>query len=255
MKLEGIVSKNIDARYVSGRPGLWEKVKCRPRQELIICGWEMNDARFASLILGAYRAGKLHYVGTAGTGFNSKNLPPLMKRLKPLERTTTPLQVESPRKTSSVHFVEPEVLCRWRSRPGHARGKSDRHRSRGCGKTVSVRSHRGGSRWRLRPGTGPYRSCTSGRAATVAAWMAELVTEVAAAGFSMKEFVEETEDYPTDWLQREYDDVRRQQRGIEKKYSLEGYRSERDNKHWGSARSPMPHNERLRNKHSKPAWS
>ena len=52
-------------------------------------------------------------------------------------------------------------------------------------------------------------------AATVAAWMAELVTEVAAAGFSMKEFIEETEDYPNDWLKPEYDDLRRQQRGIE----------------------------------------
>jgi bifunctional non-homologous end joining protein LigD len=111
MKLEGIVSKKEDARYTSGRPGLWKKIKCRPRQELIICGWEMNEARFASLILGAHRGGKIHYVGTAGTGFNSKNLPPLLAKLKKLERGTTPIQVASPRKTSSVHFVEPEMVC------------------------------------------------------------------------------------------------------------------------------------------------
>ena len=111
MKLEGIVSKKIDGRYVSGRPGLWKKIKCRPRQELVIGGWEMNGARFASLLLGAQRGGKFTYVGTAGTGFNGRNLPPLLSNLKKLERPKTPFEEASPRKTSEMHFVQPEIVC------------------------------------------------------------------------------------------------------------------------------------------------
>lgn len=53
LKLEGIVSKQLDKSYVSGRRGQWTKTKCRPRQELVIGGWEMNGARFSSLLLGA----------------------------------------------------------------------------------------------------------------------------------------------------------------------------------------------------------
>jgi bifunctional non-homologous end joining protein LigD len=107
LKLEGIVSKKVEATYISGRRGQWTKTKCRPRQELVIGGWEMNGARFSSLLLGAYRDGKLAYVGTAGTGFNSRNLPPMTAKLKKLETPASPFQTASPRKSSSIHFVEP----------------------------------------------------------------------------------------------------------------------------------------------------
>lgn len=110
MGIEGIVSKNPDKRYVSGRAGQWTKTKCRPRQELVIGGWEMNGRNFASLMLGANRDGKFAYVGTAGTGFNGRNLPPLMDKLKKLEVDRSPFQAASPKKTSSIHFVRPEIV-------------------------------------------------------------------------------------------------------------------------------------------------
>jgi bifunctional non-homologous end joining protein LigD len=111
LKLEGIVSKRLDGKYVSGRPGLWKKTKCRPRQELVIGGWEMNGARFSSLHLGANRGGKFAYVGTAGTGFDAQNLPPLMSKLKELEVPKSPFEVASPKKSSDIHFVEPVLVC------------------------------------------------------------------------------------------------------------------------------------------------
>lgn len=111
LKLEGIVAKKADARYVSGRAGLWTKTKCRPRQELVIGGWETNGLQFASLLLGARRGGKFTYVGTAGTGFNSRNLPPLLQKMRELETTRTPFEADSPKKTSTIHFVKPELVC------------------------------------------------------------------------------------------------------------------------------------------------
>lgn len=111
MKLEGIVSKKLSARYVSGRAGQWTKTKCRPRQELVIGGWEMNGMQFSSLLLGAKRAGRFTYVGTAGTGFNRTNLPPMLAELKKLETGKSPFEISSPKKSSSIHFVEPKLVC------------------------------------------------------------------------------------------------------------------------------------------------
>lgn len=111
MKLEGIVSKKLDASYTSGRAGLWTKTKCRPRQELVIGGWEMNGARFASLLLGAKRGDVFAFVGTAGTGFNGQNLPPLMEKVKALETSTTPFVADSPKKSRDIHWVKPTLVC------------------------------------------------------------------------------------------------------------------------------------------------
>jgi bifunctional non-homologous end joining protein LigD len=111
LKLEGIVSKRIDTKYLSGRVGQWTKTKCRPRQELVIGGWEMNGTQFSSLLLGAYRGGKFHYVGTAGTGFNSQNLPPLLDKLRKLIIQKSPFDVNSPKPASTRHFVKKKIVC------------------------------------------------------------------------------------------------------------------------------------------------
>jgi len=111
LKLEGIVSKRMDAKYASGRAGQWTKTKCRPRQELVIGGWETKNGTFSSLMLGAYRGGKFHFVGTAGTGFNSKNLPPLMEKLRLLINRKSPFEVNSPRSSSSRFFVKKKIVC------------------------------------------------------------------------------------------------------------------------------------------------
>jgi bifunctional non-homologous end joining protein LigD len=39
LKLEGIVSKRIDAPYAPGNRGLWLKVKCLNREEFVVVGW------------------------------------------------------------------------------------------------------------------------------------------------------------------------------------------------------------------------
>jgi bifunctional non-homologous end joining protein LigD len=111
LKLEGIVSKKLDGPYASGRAGQWTKSKCRPRQELVIGGWEMNGTRFASLMLGAKRGGKFSFVGTAGTGFNGENLPLLMEKMSAIEAAATPFAVGSPRKTKAIHWVKPKLVC------------------------------------------------------------------------------------------------------------------------------------------------
>jgi bifunctional non-homologous end joining protein LigD len=55
MSLEGIVSKPLDAPYVSGRGGGWLKSKCRAGQEVVIGGWTSEGSRFRSLLVGVRR--------------------------------------------------------------------------------------------------------------------------------------------------------------------------------------------------------
>jgi bifunctional non-homologous end joining protein LigD len=112
MKLEGIVSKRVDQPYRSSdRGGSWQKIKCRPGQEAVIGGWEMNGARLARLLLGAYRDGKFTYIGGAGTGFNDKNAPGIMKQLRALEISKMAFEVNKPSRSREKHYCRPEMVC------------------------------------------------------------------------------------------------------------------------------------------------
>ena len=120
---EGVVSKTIDAPYAPGNRGLWRKAKSLNRQEFVIVGWsdpEGSRPHLGALLLGYYRDdGKLIYAGRVGTGMPDKVLADLRRRLDPLARKTSPLDVLPPRKTrfgsplvlSRVHWVEPKLVA------------------------------------------------------------------------------------------------------------------------------------------------
>ncbi len=111
LKLEGIVSKKLDQRYITGRTGNWLKTKCRPRQEAVIGGWEMNGARLARLLLGAYRDGKFTYIGGAGTGFSEENAPGLLRRLRTMETAKMMFEANQPSRARDKHYCRPELVC------------------------------------------------------------------------------------------------------------------------------------------------
>jgi bifunctional non-homologous end joining protein LigD len=110
--LEGIISKQLDAPYRSGRAGSWTKAKCRAGQEVVIGGWVAEGQHLRSLIAGVYKDGKLVPVGKVGTGFSSDKLRALSARLKKVESDTSPftekIQVPAGRR---IHWVKPEVVA------------------------------------------------------------------------------------------------------------------------------------------------
>jgi ATP-dependent DNA ligase len=60
------------------------------------------------LLLGAYRSGKLRYVGHSGTGFSEKELAQAIERLRPLFIDKPP--VENPTKTpEKIQWGEPKL--------------------------------------------------------------------------------------------------------------------------------------------------
>jgi DNA ligase D-like protein (predicted ligase) len=110
---EGIIAKDGDAAYVSGRTRVWLKFKCSQEQEFVIGGY--TDPRggrvgFGALLVGVYEGGKLVYAGKVGTGFDNATLERLGRQLARLERPTSPFAGgELPRR--GVHWVEPKLVA------------------------------------------------------------------------------------------------------------------------------------------------
>jgi bifunctional non-homologous end joining protein LigD len=118
-KLEGIIAKRLDSRYLPGkRTRDWLKIKTHGRQEFVIAGYTRGQGRrsgtLGSLVLGAYRGGDLVYVGNVGTGFGEQEIQRLLRALKPLEQDEPPFRVvpTMPRvRKGDVVWVEPKLVC------------------------------------------------------------------------------------------------------------------------------------------------
>ena len=112
MKLEGIVSKRLDSPYRSVRGDAWLKCKLRGGQEVVIGGWAQEGARFRSLLVGAYKGGRLVYLGRIGTGFDGKTAKKLHGQLERIESGTNPFAPsDALKKTSEVHWAKPELVA------------------------------------------------------------------------------------------------------------------------------------------------
>ncbi|MCB9966003.1 MAG: DNA ligase D [Geminicoccaceae bacterium] len=117
LSLEGIVSKERQARYASGRSTSWIKSKCRERQELVVAGYVPSSTlpkSVGSLVLACHEGGKLVPAGRVGTGFSRRMAAELYRRLAPLERAKPPFS-GSPSAIDAadrrqVRHVEPELV-------------------------------------------------------------------------------------------------------------------------------------------------
>ncbi len=112
MKLEGIISKRLDAPYRSGRSADWLKSKCRGGQEVVIGGWRGDSGHLRSLLVGVQDGDELRYMGRVGTGFNVTNTRQLIRALQPLRRATPPFanRSEIP-DTQAVTWVKPRLVA------------------------------------------------------------------------------------------------------------------------------------------------
>jgi bifunctional non-homologous end joining protein LigD len=112
MSLEGIVSKELNAPYISGRTAHWTKAKCRAGHEVVIGGWNSNGSAFRSLMAGVYRGDHLVYVGNIGTGYGGDKVSRLMPRLKALASDVNPFGgKDAPRKKAGMHWLKPALVA------------------------------------------------------------------------------------------------------------------------------------------------
>jgi bifunctional non-homologous end joining protein LigD len=116
MGVEGIISKRVDGPYRPGRGKSWLKVKCTARQEFVVVGFtEPAGSRIGigALLLGVHDdGGDLVYTGKVGTGFDTRTLRDLERRLSKLERETPPV-TDPPRgaRARGIHWVRPELVA------------------------------------------------------------------------------------------------------------------------------------------------
>ena len=110
---EGIIAKRVTSTYQPGeRSRSWLKLKVEFRQEFVVGGFtEPRNSRqhIGALLLGYFDRGHLIYVGHTGGGFTGSGLVEMYRRLKPLERKTSPF-VEVQRTNEKAHWVDPEVV-------------------------------------------------------------------------------------------------------------------------------------------------
>ena len=112
--LEGIVSKQAEAPYHSGRSRAWLKIKCLNRQEFVVVGFtEPRGARqgIGALLLGVHGLkGELSYAGKVGTGIGADLLRRLRGELESLRRESSPVDAQHERGLRGVHWVEPRLV-------------------------------------------------------------------------------------------------------------------------------------------------
>ncbi|MCZ0960989.1 DNA ligase D [Paracoccus benzoatiresistens] len=115
LSLEGIISKEADAPYRSGRGKGWIKSKCSARQEFVVAGYvpsTSSDKLVGSLVLGVHEGGKLTHVGRVGTGFSQKIAEELRTRLDGMRIDKSPFAGKlTADEGRGVRFVRPELVA------------------------------------------------------------------------------------------------------------------------------------------------
>jgi bifunctional non-homologous end joining protein LigD len=113
LKMEGVISKQADAPYRSGRVGSWIKSKCIGNDEFVIGGYRKSDKpgrAFSSLLLGEHERGKLIYRGRVGTGFDDADMADLAAKFARRLRKTSPF-ASVPAEARGAVWVKPDLVA------------------------------------------------------------------------------------------------------------------------------------------------
>ena len=112
--LEGIVAKRTDSIYVSDRSASWLKLKVTSTIDAVVGGWtaaRTNAIPFGSLLLGLYQGQQLRFIGHVGSGFDTKKLDEINRRLKSLASPTCPFNT-IPEANENPSWVTPLLVAR-----------------------------------------------------------------------------------------------------------------------------------------------
>jgi bifunctional non-homologous end joining protein LigD len=127
LSLEGIVSKQADALYRSGRGKIWVKSKCSARQEFVIGGYVPSTTgrrSVGSLVLGVHDAQGLRYVGRVGTGFSAHVAADLFQALDAIKIAKSPFADHlSTQEARGVRYVRPDRMAEVEFRAWTADGR------------------------------------------------------------------------------------------------------------------------------------
>jgi bifunctional non-homologous end joining protein LigD len=122
--LEGVIAKDRESTYRSGRLGDWLKIKCIQSESFMIVGYERSTvarAGIGSLLLAARKGDALVYVGSVGTGFKEKDALQLRELLDKLPSKRPPVVYNGRRK--NVAWAQPTLIVEIEYRAWTGEGK------------------------------------------------------------------------------------------------------------------------------------
>ncbi|MGO6699279.1 non-homologous end-joining DNA ligase [Rhizobium ruizarguesonis] len=110
--LEGIIAKDRESTYRSGRLGDWLKIKCIQSDSFFIVGYEISMAprgHIGALLLAARKGYDLVYVGSVGTGFKESAAWKLRGMMDRIKRKTPPIQYGG--RWKDVVWLQPTLIA------------------------------------------------------------------------------------------------------------------------------------------------
>jgi ATP-dependent DNA ligase len=110
---EGVIAKRRGSPYEHRRSKHWLKMKCEASQEFVVGGFtEPQGARvgLGALLVGYYEGSDLVFAGKVGTGFDTKLLLDLRRRLDAIELPKSPFTTAKSLPRLRAHWVRPEIV-------------------------------------------------------------------------------------------------------------------------------------------------
>jgi bifunctional non-homologous end joining protein LigD len=110
---EGVVAKRRDSPYEHRRSPHWLKMKCEATQELVVGGFtdpQGGRVGLGALLVGYFEKDDFVFAGKVGTGFDTKLLLELRRRLDALEIPAPPFSKGTGLPRVRAHWVRPEIV-------------------------------------------------------------------------------------------------------------------------------------------------
>ena len=110
---EGVIAKRRGSRYEQRRSPHWLKMKCEAAQELVVGGFtDPQGARvgLGALLVGYYDGDDFVFAGKIGTGFDTKLLLDLRRRLDAIAAPAPPFTRAKGLPRLRSHWVRPEIV-------------------------------------------------------------------------------------------------------------------------------------------------
>ena len=110
---EGVIAKRRGSPYEHRRSKHWLKMKCEASQELVVGGFtDPQGARvgLGALLVGYYQGDDFVFAGKLGTGFDTKLLLDLRKRLDAIEQPQSPFTKATGLPRIRAHWARPDIV-------------------------------------------------------------------------------------------------------------------------------------------------
>ena len=112
---EGVIAKRRDSRYEHKRSRSWLKMKCELTHDFVVGGFtdpQGSRVGLGALLVGHHDGGDLVFAGKIGTGFDTRLLLELRRRLDAIEIPASPFTRATGLPRLRTHWVRPEITVK-----------------------------------------------------------------------------------------------------------------------------------------------